>query len=119
MKEQFIVVEDSLKLWVNTLGSPTDKSCLLINGAGTNTTFWSYNLCKTLVHEGFYVVKYDHGDFGYSDKLGFDKQPYAVMDLTKDAITVLDSLHVKKAHVVGHSMGGFMPSYWQFITDNN
>jgi pimeloyl-ACP methyl ester carboxylesterase len=54
------------------------------------------------------VVKYDHRDFGYSSKIDYEKNPFDVMQLTKDAITIMDSLNVKKAHVVGHSMGGFI-----------
>jgi pimeloyl-ACP methyl ester carboxylesterase len=107
-KERFITAEDSLKLWVMTYGNPTGKACIFINGAGANSSFWPESLRDTLVKKGIFVILYDHRDFGYSDKLNFDKHPYNVMDLTKDAITILDSLHVNKAHVVGHSMGGFI-----------
>jgi pimeloyl-ACP methyl ester carboxylesterase len=108
MKEQYIQVEDYIKLWVKTQGNQKGTACLFINGAGANSSFWSDNLCNTLVENGFYVITYDHRDFGYSDKLDFEKQPYDVMDLAKDAITILDTLDIEKAHIVGHSMGGFI-----------
>ena len=103
-----ITISDSIKLWVETDGNIENETCLLINGAGANSSFWSDNLCHTLVKKGFGVIKYDHRDFGYSDLLDFDKQPYDLMDLAKDAITILDSLNIDKAHIVGHSMGGFI-----------
>lgn len=106
--ERYIPVTDSLNIWVRILGNIEDPACLFINGAGANSSFWSDNLCNTLVVMGYCVIKYDHRDFGYSDKLDFEKNPYDVMDLTTDAITILDSLHINKAHVIGHSMGGFI-----------
>jgi pimeloyl-ACP methyl ester carboxylesterase len=36
----------------------------------------------------------------------FEKESYSVVDLSEDAIAILDDLSIKKAHVVGHSMGG-------------
>jgi pimeloyl-ACP methyl ester carboxylesterase len=108
IKEQFIVVEDSTKLWVETRGDIKNEACMFVNGAGANSSFWSERLCKALVQKGFFVIKYDHRDFGYSDKLNFEKYPYDIMDLVNDALTILDSLKVCKAHVIGHSMGGFI-----------
>jgi len=110
MKKQtrFIQIEANLKLWVETYGDKSNDAILLISGAGANSSFWSERLCNDLVEKGFYVVKYDHRDFGYSSKIDYEKNPFDVMQLTKDAITILDSLSIEKAHVVGHSMGGFI-----------
>lgn len=110
MKKQtrFIQIEANLKLWVETYGDKSNDAILLISGAGANSSFWSERLCNDLIEKGFYVVKYDHRDFGYSSKIDYEKNPFDVMQLTKDAITILDSLSIEKAHVVGHSMGGFI-----------
>lgn len=81
---------------------------MLISGAGANSSFWSERLCMKLVEDDFFVIKYDHRDIGNSSKLDFDKNPYDVMDLAKDALSILDALNVKKTHVLGHSMGGFI-----------
>jgi len=107
-KEQYINIADSLRVWVETQGDTRNEACLFINGAGANSSFWSDNLCNTLVDKGFYIIKYDHRDFGYSDKLDFEKQPFDAMDLVKDVIIILDSLNIKKVHIIGHSMGGFI-----------
>lgn len=106
--EEFIKVADSLRIWIETKGDKGNEACLFINGAGANSSFWSENLCNKLVQDGYYVIKYDHRDFGYSDKFDFEEHPFDVMDLTRDVITILDSLDIRKAHIVGHSMGGFI-----------
>ena len=71
-KKQFITVEESIDLWVETFGENTNEACLFISGAGANSSFWSDRLWSTLVENGFFVLKYDHRDFGYSTKIEFD-----------------------------------------------
>jgi len=106
--EKFIQVSNCLNIWIKTYGEVSHQACLLINGAGANSSFWSDKLIHSLVSKGFFVITYDHRDFGYSDKLDFNKKPYDVMDLAQDAINILDSLKIDKAHIVGQSMGGFI-----------
>ena len=108
MNKQTISVGDSVQIWVETFGNSFDETVLLISGAGANASFWSDRLCNRLVEKGFFVIRYDHRDFGYSTKINFEEKPYDVMQLAKDAVTILDSLNIEKAHVVGHSMGGFI-----------
>lgn len=105
---QFIEIEDNLTLWVETYGTIGNPACLFISGAGANSSFWSERLCRKLLEEGFFVIKYDHRDFGFSAKLDFENNPYDVMDLAKDALSILDALLVQRAHLIGHSMGGFI-----------
>ena len=105
---KYFKVENDIKLWVEIYGDESDEAVLFISGAGANSSFWSERLCDELVEKGFYVVKYDHRDFGYSSKIDYEKHPFDVMQLSKDAIIILDSLNVEKAHFVGHSMGGFI-----------
>lgn len=107
-QERYIPVSEDIKIWTETYGKSENTACLFINGVGANSSFWSDNLCNTLVENDLFVIKYDNRDFGYSDKLDFEKQPYDVMDLARDAITILDSLSIGKAHIVGQSMGGFI-----------
>lgn len=107
-QEKYISIENGVKLWVETYGKTGSMACLFISGAGANSAFWSNRLCDKLAGHGFFVIKYDHRDVGYSSKHDWDKNPYDVMQLAKDAVTILDSLSVDKAHVIGHSMGGFI-----------
>jgi pimeloyl-ACP methyl ester carboxylesterase len=106
--EQYITTADSVRLWIKTFGNRKDDACLFINGAGANTSFWSERLCYGLVEKGFFVLTYDHRDFGYSDKVDFETDPFDVMDMAKDALSILDALGIAHAHLVGHSMGGFI-----------
>ena len=107
-KEQFITIEDDLQLWVETYGNKANEACLFISGAGANSSFWADRICDSLVDCGFFVVKYDHRDFGYSSKIDWNKNPYDIIQLVEDALTILDSLKIIDAHVIGHSMGGFI-----------
>ncbi len=107
-QEKYISIENDLKLYVETYGDQNNEACLFISGAGANSSFWSDRLCDSLVQNGFFVIKYDHRDFGYSSKIDWNKSPYNFMQLANDALTILDSLNVYKAHVIGHSMGGFI-----------
>lgn len=105
---KFIQIEANIHLWVETFGHEQDEACLFISGAGANSSFWSDRLCHELANRKFFVIKYDHRDFGYSSKVDFDKNPFDVLTLADDAISILNFLEIEKAHVVGHSMGGFI-----------
>ncbi len=107
-QEKYISIENDLKLYVETFGEQGNETCLFISGAGANSSFWTDHLCDSLVKNGFFVIKYDHRDFGYSSKIDWDKNPYDFMQLANDALTILDSLNIEKAHAIGHSMGGFI-----------
>lgn len=107
-QEKYISIEDSLELWVEAYGKKGNEACLFISGAGANSSFWSDRLCNSLVKNGFFVIKYDHRDFGYSSKIDWDNKPYDFMQLAKDVLTILDSFKIDESHMIGHSMGGFI-----------
>jgi len=107
-QEKYISIEKDIDLYVETYGEQGNETCLFISGAGANSSFWSDHLCDSLVKNGLFVIKYDHRDFGYSSKIDWDKNPYDFMQIVKDALTILDSLNIDEAHVIGHSMGGFI-----------
>jgi pimeloyl-ACP methyl ester carboxylesterase len=107
-QERYISIENDLKLYVETYGQLGNETCFFISGAGANSSFWSDRLCNSLVNNGFFVIKYDHRDFGYSSKIDWVKQPYDFMQLTIDALAILDSYKIEEAHIIGHSMGGFI-----------
>lgn len=104
----YIPIDKDLKLYVETYGNPGNEACLFISGAGANSSFWTNHLCEKLVANGFFVITYDHRDFGYSSKVDWDKNPYDFIQLAKDALRILDSLKIDNAHAIGHSMGGFI-----------
>lgn len=107
-QEKYISIKNNLKLYVESYGEYGNETCLFISGAGANSSFWRDNLCESLVKKGFFVIKYDHRDFGYSSKIDWYKNPYDFMQLVNDAVAILDSLNIEKTHIIGHSMGGFI-----------
>jgi len=68
--------------------------------------FWIDTFCQQLADKGYFVIRYDHRDMGLSSAIDYMKNPYTINDLANDAIAVLDAYNIKKAHIVGHSMGG-------------
>jgi len=95
---------------------------LLIMGLGSQMQTWHDNFCIRLAGCGYRVVRFDNRDCGQSsvfDASGIPNisailsgqcppLPYSLKDMASDAIGLLDSLHIDKAHVVGASMGGML-----------
>ena len=69
---------------------------------------WPNEFCTDIARHGYHVIRYDHRDTGQSSSVDFTKHPYRLDDLTRDAVAVLDGYGIRKAHVVGLSMGGFL-----------
>lgn len=96
----------SIELWTETFGNPEHDTVLLVMGANASGLYWPEELIDLLVRGGCHVIRYDHRDTGRSTRLDFGVHPYAVADLARDALSVLDGHRRDRAHVVGMSMGG-------------
>ncbi|MGX5826191.1 alpha/beta fold hydrolase [Mesorhizobium sp. 43Arga] len=87
-------------------GDPENPALLLIMGAMASMLWWPETFCRELADAGLYVIRYDNRDTGRSIKYPPGKPPYTFDDMADDAIGVLDSHGIGKAHVAGMSMGG-------------
>lgn len=101
-----MVKANGVTLWTESFGAKQNPAILLIIGAGAQAILWPNEFCQNLAKAGFFVIRYDHRDSGKSSAVNYQKHPYTVMDLSKDALAVLDYYKIKKAHIVGFSMGG-------------
>lgn len=115
-----------VSLTYETQGDPANPAILLIMGLGMQLTSWPEIFCQGLVDQGFYVVRFDNRDAGLSTKMVHLGKPnlliayiksilhlpvsagYKLDDMAGDAIAVLDAAKVRKAHIVGASMGGMI-----------
>ena len=117
---------NGISLEVETMGSSENPAVLLVMGLGAQMTAWPENYCKQLSERGYFVIRFDNRDVGLStwfDDAGEPnmnrtylsalfgrkiKAPYSLSDMADDAVGVLDSLGVEKAHLMGASMGGMI-----------
>lgn len=120
------LVSNGMTIAYQTQGDPAATPVLLIMGLGMQLTSWPQDFVDGLVEQGFYVIRFDNRDAGLSTKLdqhgtpnlpiAFIKSllrlplnsPYTLNDMAYDALGVLDGLGIKKAHIIGASMGGMI-----------
>ena len=121
-----MVQANGITIAYESFGPADRETMLLIMGNGAQLTAWPLELCEELVQRGYRVIIYDNRDVGLSTK--FDEAgvpdakaviearlagkpsplPYSLDDMAKDAVGLLDALGIKKAHIVGVSMGGMI-----------
>lgn len=109
--EEKIAHVNGVDIWYETFGNKEDAPLLLIMGCGGQAILWPEDLCEKLQKEKFYVIRYDNRDVGQSSSINYSEAAYNLMDMAKDAASLLDHLGIKKAHVAGVSMGGFIGQY--------
>ena len=97
---------DEVQIASQTFGDPKDPALLLIMGAMASMLWWPEAFCRKLAGEGRFVIRYDNRDTGLSTKYAPGSASYTFDDMADDAVGVLDSHGIRKAHVVGMSMGG-------------
>ncbi|MCB9749368.1 MAG: alpha/beta fold hydrolase [Myxococcales bacterium] len=115
-----------IDLCYETFGDRSNPPLLLIMGLGCQLVHWPEPLCQRLAEHGFWVIRFDNRDVGLSSKLdhlgvpnvprlvlrkrlGLSLSvPYQLRDLADDAFHLLDALGIRRAHIVGVSMGGMI-----------
>ncbi|HEX6292035.1 MAG TPA: alpha/beta fold hydrolase [Herpetosiphonaceae bacterium] len=95
-----------LRLYYDVHGHPRRADTpplLLIAGLGFSTWCWFKQLPALAEHHQ--VIVFDNRGTGRSEK---PRHPYSVTRMVEDTIGLLDALDVRRAHVLGTSLGGFV-----------
>src|SRR5260370_18989187 len=120
-----VILANGIEIAYDDRGSRRDRSILLIMVLGTQMIAWPGAFCDDLAIRGFRVIRFDNRDVGLSTKfdappidLGAVLQrvmagekinpPYDLTDMAADTVGLMDRLAIKKAHIVGASMGGMI-----------
>jgi pimeloyl-ACP methyl ester carboxylesterase len=116
-------------------GPADGETILLVMGLGAQMIAWREPFCDLLVERGFRVIRFDNRDSGLSThtagtpptraelaalavqgarrrgaRAGLSRPTarYTLSDMSDDAVAVLDAAGVRRAHVVGASLGGMI-----------
>jgi pimeloyl-ACP methyl ester carboxylesterase len=117
---------NDINIEYETFGDSSAPPLLLIMGFACQLIFWDDELCEELAQRNHYVIRLDNRDVGLSSKLDeagvpdISKiieallqgetvhAPYTFDDMADDAVGLLDTLSIEKAHICGMSMGGMI-----------
>lgn len=108
-------------------GMSDAPAIVLIMGLGMSHVAWPISMIQHLVEEGFQVIALDNRDCGESSRCEFVVPPreiplaimkaicrkkvvstYALEDMALDVEHLLNHLSIRRAHIVGISMGGMI-----------
>ena len=128
MHETKVDLGNGIQLHVEIGGKETDPTILLIMGLGAQMLYWPDFFCKSLIDQGYRVIRFDNRDIGLSSKIKHQGPrlntlkmmgrfavgpqntgaPYNLYDMAEDIVLMLDRLGIPKVHVIGASMGGMI-----------
>ncbi|MBI3698976.1 MAG: alpha/beta fold hydrolase [Afipia sp.] len=115
---------NGIELCYDIFGDANAEPLVLIMGLGAQMIFWEDEFCQDLATRGFRVIRFDNRDIGLSTKMSGGKpikpmdmiklrlfkippeSSYKLWDMANDVVGLLDVLGIRKAHIVGLSMGG-------------
>ena len=107
MKEK-VIKKNDIELYTESFGSENKPAILLVAGATVSMLYWDAEFCQKLADKGFFVIRYDNRDVGKSTFYEPGTTPYDIVDLTNDAILILNAYKIDKVHFVGISLGGLI-----------
>lgn len=95
-------------LATESFGRPEDPALVLVMGATASMLGWPEALCRALAGQGVFVVRFDHRDTGESTTVPPGEASYSVEDMAGDVLAVMDGYGIRRAHLAGMSLGGFI-----------
>ena len=108
MRKYMRVTANGIVLHSEAFGDRDNPPILLIMGAMASGIWWPDEFCQQLAGKGRFVIRYDHRDTGESTSYEPGLAPYQVEDLADDAVAVLNAYGIKRANLVGMSLGGYL-----------
>ncbi len=99
----YIPVSNDGQIYYEAVGEGTPV--ILLHGHTLDLRMWDPQM-KPLLDAGYRVIRPEMRGYGHSSK----QKPGQQFTHLDDMMTVMDSLHIAKAHVVGLSMGSFVAS---------
>ena len=121
-----ITTTAGIRLKYQDQGYHSAPAIILIMGLGAQMTIWPDEFYSGLVNKGFRVIRFDNRDVGLSSQLSEfgnpslvkawlsqklpiqSNTPYNLEDMAIDVLELMAALNIKKAHLVGASMGGMI-----------
>ena len=113
-----------VKIFYRDHGPGEGEPILLVHGLGAQLVHWPPHLIEFLKKNHYRPITYDNRDVGLSSRfigkpsfvLDYIKyflrlpiqSEYIIDDMAEDGINLLDALNIKKAHILGTSMGGMI-----------
>ena len=138
--EEGIAQQNDIEIYYRDYGPIDGDPILLVQGIGGQLINWPHHLIEFLIQNNFRPIVFDNRDTGLSSKIESDafdddnrgntiirsyiryylrlpiESDYTLDDMADDAISVLDTLNIDKAHVLGISMGGMIA---QIVASNH
>ncbi len=103
VEREYVPVSGGGQIYYEAVGEGTPV--ILLHGHTLDLRMWDPQV-KPLLDAGYRVIRPEMRGYGHSSK----QQPGQQFTHLDDMMTVMDSLHITKAHVVGLSMGSFVAS---------
>ncbi|NMP31158.1 alpha/beta hydrolase [Thalassotalea sp. M1531] len=123
---QHVTLSNGITINFQDEGKKSSPTIILIMGLGAHMAIWPDELYYGLVDKGFRVIRFDNRDAGrssqlddlnppsifkvwLSNQLPFKTNiPYKLDDMANDVLEIMAVLKIKRAHLVGASMGGMI-----------
>lgn len=130
--EEAIASNGEVQIYYRDYGPSDAEPILLVQGLGGQLINWPDHLIEFLVENNFRPIVFDNRDTGLSSRIDSDlfsdnkrnqtivtsyiryflrlpiNPVYDLDDMALDSISILDKLGIKKAHLLGISMGGMI-----------
>jgi pimeloyl-ACP methyl ester carboxylesterase len=94
-------------------GDDSGIPVLFIHGNASSATYWEETMVA--LPAGYRGIAPDQRGYGGADREKKIDATRGLRDLSDDAVALLDTLGIEKAHVAGHSLGGAV--LWQMMMD--